>query len=246
MRPWHPSDRFFFLLYLAWIAVGLAAAPFHVTEATPGQWLFLPGWVRAFVGFCIAWGDPLLLLLAAENTRRIVNNIWGRRAARRWLVALLVIPFGLEVIGVVTGFPFGRYAYTENLGPRLDFLPFLGLVPVTIPLAWYVLISNALILWRSFLAGFIPVIEAAIVAGLVTALDWFMEPLASKIKVYWIWGGDGLPHWRNYVAWWVISFILILLFAKTPAHQDRSEPRPFLILGTIVLFFGVTRWTYGI
>ena len=246
MRPWHPSDRFFFLLYLAWIAVGLVAAPFHITEGTPAQWHFLSPHLRSFLSFCLAWGDPILLILAAENTRRMVNNIWGRQASRRWFICVVIVSFAFELVGTLTGFPFGPYAYTENLGPRVDFIPYFGLVPVTIPLAWLVLVSNVLILWRCFLAGFIPFIEAAAVASLVTAIDWVMEPFASKIKVYWIWGGDGLPHWKNYAAWWVLSFLLVLCFAKTPAHQDRPEPRPFLILGTIVLLFALTRWSYGI
>jgi len=250
MRPWHPSDRLFLLLYLAWIGVGIGTAPFHLHAATVDGWAFLPAWLRAFLDACLAWGDPILLLLAAENTRRMIHNVWGRRAARRWLIALLVLPFAVEVAGVATGFPFGRYAYTENLGPRLNFIPLLGLVPVTIPLAWYVLVSNALILWRCFFAGYIPAIEAAAVATLVTAIDWVMEPFATRIKAYWIWGigngADGEAPWRNYAAWWAISFLLVLLFAKTPAHQDRPEPRPALILGTFLVFFGLTRWTYGL
>ncbi len=246
MRPWHPSDRFFFLLYLAWIGIGIALAAFHITEATPERWLFLPPLLRVFTSFCVSWGDPILVVLAAENTRRIVNNIWGRKASRRWLIACCVLPTITEIASVLTGFPFGHYAYTENLGPRVDFLPWLGLIPVTIPLAWFVLVTNALIFWRCFLAGFIPFIEAAGAASLVVLLDWLMEPFASKIKAYWIWGGDGQPHWPNYAAWWTVSFLLILLFAKTPAHQDRPEPRPFVILATIALFFGLTRWTYGI
>ena len=244
IKSWHFSDRVLLTAYAVWIAIGILVTLLHLTGQGIAAWslgpFHLPGFLPKFVDACLAWGDPILILLAAGNTHLIVSRIWGPRPARKWFVALFLISGLIELIGTKTGFPFGPYAYTENFGPRIS------LLPVAIPLAWYVLLSNGLILWRAFLPGFILPIEAAATATLVTGIDWVMEPFAAKIKVYWIWNtAGGLAPQKNYIAWWIVAFLLVLLFAKSPGHQERFEPRPLFLLGTMLLLFVVTRRVYG-
>ena len=51
-----------------------------------------------------------------------------------------------ESVGVATGWPFGRYAYTGTLGPEV-----LG-VPVVVPLAWVMMAWPALVVARTLAA----------------------------------------------------------------------------------------------
>src|SRR5689334_14519765 len=54
----------------------------------------------------------------------------GRRAALALIGTATLGGFAVEALGVATGFPFGTYVYSGQLGPKL-----LG-VPLIIPLAW--------------------------------------------------------------------------------------------------------------
>ena len=240
LRNWIFSDKLLFAAFCGWMAIGLACTFLRVTDDSVASWN-LPGFLRGFVSFCLGAGDPILIVLAALNTHWLLCRVWGVRAARRWAYGVIACGAVVETVGTLTGQPFGPYSYTANFGPQIWRLP-----PLTIPLAWHVLLGNALILWRTLLPGFVPLIEAIAAGALVTAIDWVMEPFATKVKYYWIWStpGGAVPA-QNYLAWWGVSFLLILLFAKTPAHQDGFEPRPFVILGSMVLLFALGRSLYG-
>lgn len=240
LRNWHLGDRLLFGAFCAWMAIGLTCAALRLTEDSLALGN-LPGFLRGFVAFCLGAGDPVLIVLAALNTHWLLCRVWGVRAARRWAWGVILCGAVVETAGTFTGQPFGPYQYTANFGPQIWRLP-----PLTIPLAWHVLLGNALILWRSVLPGFIPAIEAAAAAALVTGIDWVMEPFATKVKYYWIWStpGGAVPA-QNYAAWFGVSFVLILLFAKTPAHQNGFEPRPAVILGSMIALFVLGRSLYG-
>ena len=74
---------------------------------------------------------------AAYGARAAVAVVVGRRRAPASLA---------EAVGVATGVPFGRYAYSGTLGPQV-----LG-VPLLVPLAWTMMAYPALLLGRR-LAG---------------------------------------------------------------------------------------------
>ena len=57
---------------------------------------------------------------------------WGR--ALRLLALVFVVSLFFESVGVATGWVYGPYHYTDQLGPK-----FLGLVPYLIPIAWFMM-----------------------------------------------------------------------------------------------------------
>ena len=173
----------------------------------------------------------ILCVVAALNAR----DEWTVRDWLGWAAICVVIKIAILLVSLFCN----RFTH---LNTAALFFPVL---PLAIPLAWYVLIGNALVLWRSLLPGFIVPLEAAAVATLVTGIDWVMEPFAAKLKVYWLWSDPAIPL-RNYLSWWVISFLLVIFFAKSPGHQDRFDLRPPVILGTMLALFAITRWTYGV
>ena len=77
--------------------------------------------------------------------------------ARRWALIVIVCAYAVEWLGSQTGFPFGNYHYTENFGPTLE-----G-VPLTIPLAWHVVVTNALFVVRAIAPHLSQFIEAIVV-----------------------------------------------------------------------------------
>ncbi len=104
----------------------------HVSPDVAG-----PG-LRALVAGCLRIGDPILILLAFANTHAHAAREWTPATARRWGLIILVAALGIETAGVMTGLIFGSYRYTDRFGPML------GVVPLTIPLAWHVVVTNAL------------------------------------------------------------------------------------------------------
>ena len=122
---------------------------------------------------------------------------------RSWITWLMVYLIGMsvELIGVNTGLLFGSYHYGENLGTKV-----FG-VPLLIGVNWLVLtfltasISRRYLInkWLAILCG----------AFLMVSLDFFIEPTAPKFD-FWHWEGGVAPV-RNFVDWFVISFLLQII-----------------------------------
>jgi uncharacterized membrane protein len=141
---------------------------------------------------------------------------------------LLVLTFAVsllfESIGVATGLVYGPYHYTAKLGVK-----FLGLVPLLIPLAWFMMTYpsfiiarlitpaiNRLWLWRIALAA---------LGGLImTAWDLAMDPVMVAGS-HWVWEQPGayfgIPL-QNYWGWWLTIFVTFWLFLSI----GRIKPQP--------------------
>lgn len=117
-----------------------------------------------------------------------------------FLAIVAIAAWFLEVQGVRTGKIFGVYSYGKTLGFQVL------KVPLTIGLNWLVLLlaTNAVVEeWN--IAGKIS--KAAIGAGLMTALDFLIEPVAVHFD-FWTWAGVQVPA-QNFIAWWMASFSFI-------------------------------------
>lgn len=164
--------------------------------------------------------------------------------------ALLVVVaggFGLaaEAVGVATGWPFGRYAYTGTLGAEV-----LG-VPAVVPLAWVMMAWPALVVARTLVVRRLPVIVVG--AAALTAWDVFLDPQMVAAG-HWEWFDPspslplipGIPL-TNYVGWLLVSAAVIAVLDKTlPRHHATSAPAAALYLWVYfssvmghVVFFGL-------
>lgn len=165
----------------------------------------------------VAWTAPAFLALAAAL-------VFAAAPAAEWplLLAAAGLGFAAEAVGVATGFPFGRYHYTEVLFPHV-----LG-VPVVMAAAWVVLFA----LVRQMAE------PPWLAAGWMTAIDLVIDPLAVHRLNYWAWenGGPyyGIP-WSNFAGWYAVSLALFLLSRRPAAPRPRAA-WPGL---SVVLFFAV-------
>jgi uncharacterized membrane protein len=126
------------------------------------------------------------------------------------MAASLLVGFFIEVAGVSTGKIFGEYAYGATLGWKA-----WG-VPLVIGVNWLVLVYCT-----GAIANLLPlprILQAAVAAGLMTLLDVLIEPVAIALD-YWSWGA-GTPPLQNYLAWFIIAFVLLTLF-----HYFRFDKR---------------------
>lgn len=128
------------------------------------------------------WLTPVLVLtciaLAAASLWS-ARRLLGSTAAFGFAAIALSLGWLAEEMGATRGWFFGRYHYTEVLGPRL------GAVPLAIPLMWFAvswlgLVMARLILWRDPAAreGSWPqrLLTAWLAALIITAFDLGADP----------------------------------------------------------------------
>ncbi|MGB3682332.1 MAG: carotenoid biosynthesis protein [Rubrobacteraceae bacterium] len=147
------------------------------------------------------------------------------------LLVLSVFGYGIEGLGVATGFPYGTFYYGEALGPKL-----LGLAPYILPVSYVPLVIGAVAATgsRSLVAW---VLKSAL---LLTLMDGVLDPGAASLG-FWIWP-DGGPYYgvpvSNYLGW-IFSGALAsgLLLA---AGRWNAAPLPGLLDSSII---AIAFWT---
>jgi uncharacterized membrane protein len=228
-KPWNFIEKAAFAAFLIWAAAGLIFTIGRISSDTIAHWP-IPSWLGRFVDLCLQGGDPILILLAFTNTHLHAARQWSAGIARRWGAIVLTCAFGIETFGAITSIPFGDYSYTDRFGPML------GVVPLTIPLAWHVVVTNALFIVRALMPHASRLGEAALAGLLCTLYDFILEPFATTVKHYWIWTEGTVPP-INYVAWFVLSGLLVRVFAPTLSSRFRFDPRPAVILCLTIAIF---------
>ncbi len=138
---------------------------------------------------------------------------------------ICVAGISAEWIGVHTGWLFGTYQYGENLGPKLDGIPYL------IGVNWALL---------SFCSGCVsrnlPVPAGArILVGalLLIGLDFFMEGVAPVLD-FWTFEG-GMPTLWNYICWFVLAVLFLWGYEKLGIKGNKQFS--LHLLGAQFVFF---------
>ena len=175
---------------------------------------------------------PLLLVDGARHYRL--------RGILVFTAICIVVGNLVENIGVMTGFPFGRYYFVELMGPKLFH------VPVLLGLAY---IGMAYVSWnvaRAILGNSPAPAKPGIVVALPLAASFVMvawdlaqDPVWATVLHGWVWrdGGAwfGVPV-SNYLGWYGTVFTIYLLFAlylrrrlELPVSPPTASLRPALL-----------------
>lgn len=176
--------------------------------------LFVIGWALAVVGMSRnmhlpvdeRWAGSGMLFL--EGIIALLWIVLAYSWQRAILFALVVLPsaFLIELFGVTTGIPFGRYHYTDALAPRI-----VHRVPAPITFAWLMIILSTVMTAAWLVRSQRRSVIVPLAACLATALDACLEPTASHVKAYWSWetAGQyyGVPA-RNFVGWFFTAAIV--------------------------------------
>lgn len=180
------------------------------------------------------WLGILCVLFGIGASLFHMAHTQGWRATL-WLLSICTVLAGsIELIGVLTGFPFGGYEYTERLGPK-----FLGHVPYVIPPSWFMMLYPALHL--SFMLG-VPRWAVPITASvLLTWWDVAMDAAVSTARdnpgtaafVYWFWEVEG-PFYgmplQNWLGWLATGLLLSAVFLKiVPSWRESRSLTPLVI-----------------
>lgn len=184
---------------------------------------------------------PLLTLLAFIFACLHSYQNLGWKQALLLLLLTFTVSLLFECVGVATGLIYGPYHYTNKLGPK-----FLGLVPLLIPVAWFMMTYPSYMIARHILPAIKQTwIWRILVAGLggviITAWDLAMDPMMVA-GGHWVWEQPGayfgVPL-QNFGGWWLTIFITFWLFLSLARinRQPVNSNQPFSRLAI---------WSYAI
>jgi putative membrane protein len=150
----------------------------------------------------------------------------GPRRATLSLLALSILAFAIEAIGVATGFPYGTFYYGDTLGPKLA-----GLVPYLLPLSYAPLVVGAVAAAWGTRLRLLHVLYATL---LLVWMDAVLDPGAASLD-FWVWpeGGAyyGVPL-SNYFGWLLSGALATTLLLATGRWPET--PRPALLDSAII------------
>jgi len=161
------------------------------------------------------------------------------------IFALFSIIIGnlLETVGVLTGFPFGQYSFTDRMGPKLLLVPIL-MGPAYFGMGYLSWTVARLILGRQVGMSKLRVVVLPLAAAFVmVAWDLSIDPVLSTLGRYWIWqhGGPyfGVPI-SNFLGWYLTNYVVFQAFALYQFRRSPFDPGPSAYSGLAVLLYAVT------
>ena len=168
-----------------------------------------------------------------------------RAAPAAWarLAAALALGTTSEVVGLRTGFPFGRYVYTDAWWPTVR-LPGIGLFPLLLPFAWLLMAgASRLALGPERRPSAVRVLAGSVLGGGLAALvDLTMEPVMAGPLGYWRWIERGpLPGGApvaNFFGWWATAALAGLVLTLGAPPTPRAVPR-WVLGGFVLLVVGL-------
>jgi putative membrane protein len=195
--------------------------------------------------------NPYLVLLGTVVMRLPLAGglapLIDRRAGLA-LGALVLYAYGIEAIGLATGWPYGEFSYGVALGPTLG-----GELPLGLPVFFLPLVLNSYLLCLLLLGERAdnPAVRLGAVIATVLAVDLVLDPGAVALG-FWSYAEGayyGVPL-SNYTGWVLSATVSVLAvdlaFGRT-ALLARVRECPYVLddLVSFVLLWGVVNAFYG-
>jgi putative membrane protein len=177
-----------------------------------------------------------------------VVHAWLSRGPRTGIGVLMLVAVtavAFEAVGLATGFPYGRYTYSDALGPTLLGVPFL------VPLAWLMMAWPSRVLaerlTREVRPGRRRIARVGAAAAVFAGWDVVLDPQMVQAG-YWTWAdpSPGLPGidtvpLTNLAGWLLAGVVLMSLLdvlvdrTTVPGAPRIGDAAPLLALGWMTL-----------
>ena len=207
---------------------------------------FEPAWLPEVLVF-----HPLLILLGTLVMRLPLVAGLAPLVDRRAAVALgllTVYAYGIEFVGILTGWPYGAFTYGVSLGPMLA-----GEVPLGLPIFFVPLVVNSYLLCTLLLGDRAASawLRVPVVIGTVLAVDLVLDPGAVALG-FWDYGGGvyyGVPR-SNYEGWVLSATVAVLALDRAFDWSDlrkRLRSCPFMLddMVSFVVLWGAINAVFG-
>ena len=170
------------------------------------------------------WVTFVFLLLSLIPVYYGVFQAVSKKKAIFIIIALSILAWVIEYVGLTTGFPYGNFFYTELAGPKM-----FGVLPVSVAFAWPPLVLGSYFLFseESF-----PMQDIRPIFFLI-ALDLVIDPAAVEFGL-WGWMEGGMYYnvpLVNYLGWLISASIGIWVIDKLVGKKVKEK--------SIWLFFSV-------
>jgi uncharacterized membrane protein len=196
------------------------------------------------------WPEAMLVITTAIAT---LTSLSRQLAGQNVLLAATIVGVlggTAHAVGVITGIPFGPFAYSSSAGPKL-----FDTLAWSMPAVWIIILFNArgvarLMLkpWRKTKHYGFWVIGVA--GALVVLFDLALEPFATRVNGYWLWLPTKFPWtWNgmpliNSLGWALVA-LLIFAFATPALINKHSRSRklppdfhPLIVWDLLLALFG--------
>jgi len=206
------------------------------------------------------WADDRYLLTNVVVISCALAAVFTLCARQGWLrgaVASIVIAFLgwlIEVIGVHSGWPFGRYIYLDVVGQNHltgatgHSVPMLAGVPLIVPLAWLMMTVPVYFTTQMIKASVASRLLWAVIA--LVGWDFFLDP-QFVAEGWWHWadpshhirGLPGIPI-SNYLGWVLAATVLIgatWLATSADADPRRGVRSPLATIVPVIVYM----WTWA-
>src|SRR3989338_4712449 len=141
---------------------------------------------------------------------------YGMKSMLVFLGVCMLVSNILENLSIITGFPFGKYNYTDILGLKLFAVP-LVIGPAYFSVGYLSFVIGNILLDRvdGRLDRFHLVALPLVSSFIMVEWDLVMDPSSSTIQKLWIWHGGGgyfgVPL-SNFLGWFLTVYIFFQLF----------------------------------
>jgi putative membrane protein len=170
------------------------------------------------IGFSSHWRElflqltPFHLMLVFGYLLVFQQRVDGRFLT--FMAIVIVSSYLIELVGVQTGKIFGDYKYGEALGIKI------GDTPLLIGVLWFLLIYSIGVQLKPLKIHWM--LKSFFGAGMMLLIDLFIEPVAIELG-FWSWTDNVIPV-QNYLAWFAISFVYMIIFFQTSFSSNRIAP----------------------
>ena len=194
---------------------------------------FVPGALSYPYGSAIA-----ICIISLPLAVALYKNFGVKKTVLSFLV-LSLFALAIEYTGLVTGWPYGHFEYTGELGARI-----FGILPWTVGFSWAPLMLGTVAMVYPFTKS--KTLRILLPVVILVVFDLLLDPVAVSVGM-WRFAEQGAYYgvpFRNFVGWGISgligSQISYLLFAKASARAVTSLGISFYIsiaLWTLVALF---------
>ncbi len=221
-----------------WLWLSVAIAALAVGEAVAVRILRVDdSQVGPYIGIAILGAGLIALLTGIAS-----HAGWNRTLAA--LALVIAIGGTAEIVGLYTGSLFGHYEYTRWWLPSVT-LPNGKLFPLLLPFTWFLVVVTCYLVLARRLSGWALILGTA---ALATALDLVLEPVITRVVLFWRWLEPGpllgAPY-RNALGWFAISGLAAACLEKLELWRARLLPHPVWMFPIGILSTTVIGLSYG-
>lgn len=189
--------------------------------------------------FTVRFSDPSLWLISAISVTlfalpSVIAYLRHHPQAWRVFLAISMVAYIIETIGLLTGFPYTPFTYGELMAPKIA-----GITPLMLPVAFVPLVVGALYYakkmrerWQQLLVG----------VGVLVVADLVLDPAAVALELWswdivgWYYGVPAL----NFAGWVLTGSLVVLIGLSLPGKLPMQS---MISLYLIMSFWsGVCLW----